>query len=123
VATDVMVTPSYDDAAGWPVLLPLSAVPALREVSPERMPSDVLNDLFDGGLQEARLQLGDPGVQFDRETPRSSLPAYTGPVEPAGGHVHEWGATIADQGDDGPLEGPALAPYGQASALDPEQPG
>ena len=30
---------------------------------------------------------------------------------------------MADEPDDGPLEGPALAPYGQAASLDPDQPG
>ena len=27
----------------------------------------------------------------------------------------EWGAAAADMGDEGPLQGPALAPYGQAT--------
>ena len=40
--------------------------------------------------------LGDPGVTNDRSVARADLPPYAGPSEPAGGHVHEWGATIAD---------------------------
>ena len=31
------------------------------------------------------------------------------------GHAPEWGAAAAEMPDDVPLEGPALAPYGQAS--------
>jgi hypothetical protein len=46
-----------------------------------------------------------------------------GPDEPPAGHVHEWGESIADVPEDAPLEGPALAPYGQAVAGDPDQPG
>jgi len=59
------------------------------------------------------------GVAFDRGTPRDELPAYVGPTEPAAGHVHEWGAAMAETSDDGPLEGPALAPYSPAAAEEP----
>jgi hypothetical protein len=69
------------------------------------------------------IDLGDPGVTHDVSTARADLPPYIGPGEPPAGHVHEWGAAIADFPDDAPLEGPALAPYGQAAASDPDQPG
>jgi len=118
-----LLTPTYDDDAGWPFLLPLDALPNLRALGPDRAPQQIRADLVAAGLPEERLALGDPGTTHDRETPRSDLPPYTGPLEPAAGHTHEWGAMMADEPDDGPLEGPALAPYGQAAALDPEQPG
>jgi hypothetical protein len=54
-------------------------------------------------------------VTFDRDTARADLPPYIGPLEPVTGHVHEWGATVAEASDDAPLEGPSLAPFGQAA--------
>ncbi len=49
-------------------------------------------------------------------TPRRDLPPYLGPMEPAAGHTHEWGAAQAEESDEGPLEGPSLAPYAPAGA-------
>jgi CTP:molybdopterin cytidylyltransferase MocA len=115
--------PVFQDERGWPVLVPASLVPALREVSPDRMPDQIIDDLVAGGAKIRLLQLGDPGTTHDVSTPSSSLPPYVGPGEPPAGHVHEWGEAIADIPDDAPLEGPALAPYGQAVAGDPDQPG
>ena len=111
---DALLRPTWDDAPGWPALLPVSALGALGGVGPDRMPADVLDDVLAAGVPEARLDLGDPGVAHDVSTPRSALPAYVGPSGPPGGHVHEWGAALADVPDDAPLEGPALAPYAPA---------
>lgn len=122
-AAGALLTPTYDDEPGWPVLLPLDALPALRAVAPDRMPPMIPPDLVASGVEQRLFALGDPGTTHDRDTPRADLPPYAGPSEPAGGHTHEWGAVMADEPDDGPLEGPALAPYGQAAALDPDQPG
>jgi hypothetical protein len=69
------------------------------------------------------LPLGDPGTTHDGSIPRADLPPYSGPTEPAAPHSHEWGAALADATEENPLEGPALAPYGQAAAEDPDQPG
>jgi CTP:molybdopterin cytidylyltransferase MocA len=108
---DRMLTPSYEGQAGWPVLLPVTALDSLRGMPADRMPDQILDELFSGGLQDGPLELGDPGTIVDVRTPRRDLPPYVGPTEPAAGHVHEWGAPIADTQDDGPLEGPSLAPY------------
>ncbi len=116
VAPDALLRPTWDGQPGWPVLLPVSALEALRAVAADRMPSDVLLDLIAGGVPARLVALGDPGVAFDVGTARADLPPYIGPEEPAAGHVHEWGAAQADGSDDGPLEGPALAPYAQAAA-------
>jgi len=113
-AAGALLRPAWDDEPGWPALLPTSALAALRAVAPDRMPTDVLDDLIAGGLPERAVDLGDPGVTIDRGTPRSELPPYIGPLEPVVGHVHEWGAQAADAPDDAPLEGPALAPYAPA---------
>jgi hypothetical protein len=87
------------------------------------MPDDVVADVVASGAREVLLELGDPGVRHDRTVPRESLPPYVGPTEPPAGHVHEWEATMAEASNEVPLEGPALAPYGQAAAADPDQPG
>ena len=109
-----ILVPTFDDEPGWPVLLPVAALPTLRAVDPARMPPAIVEDLA-ASLEQRPFALGDPGVTHDRAVARADLPPYAGPSAPAGGHVHEWGDTIADDPDDGPLEGPALAPYGQAA--------
>jgi CTP:molybdopterin cytidylyltransferase MocA len=116
VTADRTLTPSYEGAAGWPVLVPVAALEVLRATPPDRMPDKVLDHLHASGVGDGPLQLGDPGTVHDRSTPRTDLPAYTGPTAPAGGHAHEWGSVAADEPDDGPLEGPALAPFGQAAS-------
>jgi CTP:molybdopterin cytidylyltransferase MocA len=113
-APDVLLRPTWEGNPGWPVLLPLAALPALRSVSPDRMPPEILSDLTAAGVRDRLVELGDPGVAIDGRTPRSDLPAYVGPEEPVAGHTHEWGAAQAEDPDDGPLEGPSLAPYAPA---------
>jgi CTP:molybdopterin cytidylyltransferase MocA len=113
-AHDALLRPTWEGDRGWPVLVPLAALPALRAVAADRMPPDVIADLLAAGTPEVLVELGDPGVAIDRQTARADLPPYIGPEEPVAGHVHEWGAAQADAPDDGPLEGPALAPYAPA---------
>jgi CTP:molybdopterin cytidylyltransferase MocA len=115
VAPDALLRPTWEDEPGWPVLLPVAALAALRTVAADRMPPDVIVDLVAAGVPLRLVALGDPGVVFDVGTARADLPAYIGPEEPVAGHVHEWGAALADAPDDGPLDGPALAPYAQAA--------
>jgi CTP:molybdopterin cytidylyltransferase MocA len=109
-----VLIPTFEDATGWPVLLPITSLPTLRTVAPTSTPDAIVDELA-AGMEQRHFSLGDPGVTHDRTTPRADLPPYAGPSEPAGGHVHEWGAQIADDPDEGPLEGPALAHYGQAA--------
>jgi molybdenum cofactor cytidylyltransferase len=122
-ARDQILAPSYEGERGWPILVPASVVPAIRAVAPDRMPDDIIDDLLASGARIRLLELGDPGTTHDVSTPSSALPPYVGPDEPPAGHVHEWGESIAEIPEDAPLEGPALAPYGQAVAGDPDQPG
>ena len=115
VDRDSLLRPSYRDEAGWPALLPIAALAAFHNLAVTLMPEDLLAALIDGGSARLRLiNLGDPGSVIDGGTPRDELPPYDGPVEPAAAHTHEWGAPAASGPDDVPLEGPALAPYGQA---------
>jgi CTP:molybdopterin cytidylyltransferase MocA len=92
---EALVRPAYRGEPGWPVLLPMAALPALRAVSPDRMPDAVLADLVDGGLALEVVELGDPGTSIDGDTARGELPPYEGPPGPAAGHVHEWGDDVA----------------------------
>jgi CTP:molybdopterin cytidylyltransferase MocA len=112
-----VLRPTYDGDAGWPVLIPRSEVDRLRGIAPDRMPPDIIDDLFAAGAVEWRIDLGDPGATHDASVARDDLPPYLGPPGPASGH-HEWGAANAADAsadDEGPLEGPALAPFGQAN--------
>jgi CTP:molybdopterin cytidylyltransferase MocA len=119
---DSVLRPAYRGEAGWPVLIPTAHLATLRAIEPSLMPDDVLARLVE--QVPARLvELGDPGTTHDLDTPRAELPPFEAPPPPAAGHEHEWGAAIADRSDDAPLEGPALAPYGQAAAEVPDQPG
>ena len=117
-----LIRPTFGGVRGWPVLLPIDHLGALAAVGADRMPDDILADVVKSGVQEVALELGDPGTAHDRSVPRSELPPYQGPAEPVG-HAHEWGAMAADAADEGPLEGPALAPYGQAAEEDTDDPG
>jgi CTP:molybdopterin cytidylyltransferase MocA len=118
LALDRILVPSFEGRGGWPVLLPIGALAALRAVSPGRMPDQIVDDLSATGLPRGLLELGDPGAVHDIRTPRTELPPYVGPSEPLSGHVHEWGAAMADAPDDGPLEGPVLAPYGRGDPVE-----
>jgi molybdenum cofactor cytidylyltransferase len=113
-APDALLRPTWEGEPGWPVLLPVAALEVLRGVAADRMPPAILDDLIAAGVRDQRVDLGVPGVAFDASSARAALPAYIGPIEPAAGHVHEWGAAQAELGEDGPLEGPALAPYAPA---------
>jgi molybdenum cofactor cytidylyltransferase len=120
IAPDAVLRPDYEGDPGWPALVPATAFEALRGVGPDRMPPFVIEDVVGSGVAERHLELGDPGVIHDRDTARADLPPYVGPVDPPAGHVHEWGAQVADEADDGPLEGPALAPYAPAASGEAE---
>ncbi len=112
-----VLRPTYEGDPGWPVLVPRGEVDRLRGIAADRMLPDVIEDLLSTGALEWRIDLGDPGATHDASVERADLPAYVGPAGPASGH-HEWGAAdaadAAAAGND-PLEGPGLAPFGQAA--------
>lgn len=91
-ATTVL-RPAWQGDPGWPVLLPTAHLPALRAVAPDRMPPDVIADLV-AAIPSRIVEVGDPGVTHDGDTPREALPAYEGPPDPPGGPTHEWGADV-----------------------------
>lgn len=88
-----VLRPTWRDAPGWPTLVPIAYLDALRGIDPALMPPDVVDRLAD--VAGTRLiELGDPGVTHDVDTPRAGLPAYEGPPEPPAGHTHEWGEDV-----------------------------
>jgi CTP:molybdopterin cytidylyltransferase MocA len=114
VDRNTILRPGYGGDPGWPVLIPTSAAEALAAVEPGRMPDEIVADLMAAGIAGRTIELGDPGTTHAGDVPRDQLPPYLGPDEPAAPHTHEWGAALADESEDDPLEGPALAPFGQA---------
>ncbi len=109
-----LLRPAFEGEAGWPILLPTEHAAALADVDPGAMPEAIVEAIIGGGVPARELGLGDPGTTHDGSTPRDQLPAYVGPLDPVAPHTHEWGAALADEPEEMPLEGPALAPYGQA---------
>ena len=97
-----ILRPACDGEAGWPVLMPVARMDDLEAVEPERMPPEVLAALAAAGVPLALVEVGDPGVICDLDTPREALPPFEGPPEPAAGHHHEWGAEAAESPDAGP---------------------
>jgi CTP:molybdopterin cytidylyltransferase MocA len=112
---EAILRPRYGDLPGWPTLMPLALLAALETLRSDRMPDELIHDLAAGGVQLEVIDTGDPGVAIDIGTPIDDLPTYQGPPAPVGGPAPEWGAAAADMPDDSPLEGPALAPYSQAT--------
>ena len=115
---DAVLRPVYEGAAGWPVLLPTGTLDAVAAQAPTLMPDELVDGLVAGGTRVATFDTGDPGVKYDIGTSIEDLPPYQGPAEPVAGPPPEWGAAAAETGDEGPLEGPALAPYPQAADPD-----
>jgi CTP:molybdopterin cytidylyltransferase MocA len=111
---DAVVRPSWQGDPGWPVLIPVAHLEALRGLAVDRMPGELIDDLGAGGVSVRVVETGDPGVSIDVATPAGDLPPYDGPPEPADAHAHEWGAAAADEADDAPVEG--------APRLDPGEP-
>ena len=93
VGRDMVLRPAWHGEPGWPVLVPTAHLDALRAVRPERMPTDVVDDLV-ASVPSRILEVGDPGVVHDADTPRGALPDYEGPPDPPAGHTHEWGADV-----------------------------
>lgn len=110
-----ILRPAWDGTPGWPVLVPTASLDALRRVPADRMPPDVIDELAATGPSRM-VEVGDPGVVHDADTPFAELPPYDGPPDPPGGHTHEWGDGVEQDGVDEavPGEGRGLAPFPQA---------
>ncbi len=109
-----VLRPTYNGEEGWPVLVPREKADALAALGGDKMPDALMADLMAASPSDL-IETGDPGITHDASTSIDDLPEYLGPPQPVAGHAPEWGAAAADMSDDAPLEGPALAPYGQAA--------
>jgi CTP:molybdopterin cytidylyltransferase MocA len=110
-----VLRPVYEAQAGWPVLVPVEQVDRLVALGPALMPDALIDQFFSSAPRSETIDTGDPGTVHDVSTPIDQLPAYQGPAGPVGGPAPEWGAAAAEMPDEAPLEGPSLAPYGQAA--------
>jgi CTP:molybdopterin cytidylyltransferase MocA len=88
-----VLLPGWQGEPGWPVLVPLAHLDAMRAIAPDLMPLDVIHALV-GAVPARVIEVGDPGVIHDANTSRDDLPAYEGPPDPPAGHTHEWGADV-----------------------------
>lgn len=96
-----ILRPAFDGEAGWPALIPVVHLEALRALDPTLMPGALL-DALAAAVGGRLVPLGDPGATHDLESTRDSLPAFEGPPEPAAGHHHEWGSPAATGPDEPP---------------------
>jgi CTP:molybdopterin cytidylyltransferase MocA len=111
-----MLRPAWDGTAGWPVLLPLASLDALRGLPRESMPPDLIESLA-ASVPSRVVEVGDPGAVHDADTAYADLPPYDGPPDPPAGHTHEWGDGLEEEGADEavPGQGRGLAPFPQAA--------
>jgi len=92
-----VLRPAWHGAAGWPVVVPVAHLGALRAVAWDLMPQDIIEALV-GSVPSRLVEVGDPGVTHDAGTATADLPAYEGPPGSPAGHTHEWGANVASEG-------------------------
>ena len=107
-APGVLLRPTYAGEAGWPALVPVAHLGALGAIGPRPRPPEVLDALVASGVPLTTVEVGDPGVAHDIDTPREALPPFEGPPEPAAGHHHEWGAEVAREPDADPEPPPTV---------------
>ena len=74
---------------------------ALAGLGPDVMPQAMVDALVADGIDARAVEVGDPGVVIDGDTPRDDLPTFAGPPGPTSGVHHDWGAMIADRSDTG----------------------
>jgi CTP:molybdopterin cytidylyltransferase MocA len=93
-----VLLPGWQGEPGWPVLVPVAHLDALRAIAPDKMPLDVIHELV-RAVPARVIEMGDPGVIHDADTAPADLPAYEGPPDPPAGHTHEWGADVASEAE------------------------
>lgn len=104
---ETVLRPAYGGEAGFPALVPVSALGTLRGLGAARMPDELFADLAAAGVPVRLVDTGDPGVTHDIAVARAVLPAYDGPPQPEDGVEREWGVATADLPDEPPVRGPA----------------
>jgi CTP:molybdopterin cytidylyltransferase MocA len=95
-ARGTMLRPAWHGEPGWPVVLPLVHLEALRSIAADVTPPDVIERLAHM-VPTRMVEVGDPGVTHDVDTEPGTLPDYEGPPDPPAGHTHEWGDDIISE--------------------------
>ena len=98
---DALLRPAFRATPGWPILLPVGRLPALRALSADLGPEEISGALATL-LPTRSIELGDPGIVLGLDTPRDGLPRFEGPPEPPPDRRHEWGALVAAGPDEAP---------------------
>lgn len=96
-----LLRPAYHGLPGWPILLPVEHLEALRALPASLAPDDLVTRLADG-TPTMILELGDPGTVLDLDSSRESLPPFEGPPEPSAAQQREWGSPAAAGPDEPP---------------------
>jgi CTP:molybdopterin cytidylyltransferase MocA len=96
-----ILRPAFRGTPGWPVLVPVAHLEALRGMDSGLLPERLVEKLL-AGVGGRLVELGDPGTTHDLDTPRADLPAFEAPPEPASEHQHEWGSPAAAGTDEAP---------------------
>jgi|SRR5271157_4268343 len=96
LAPDQIVRPAWSGQEGFPILVPASfdERPLARI---DLHGYQAVEALIAEGAPHRALELGDPGIVHDLSTPRSELPGYQGPPEPAAGPAPEWNQELGVQ--------------------------
>ncbi|MGA3029856.1 MAG: NTP transferase domain-containing protein [Candidatus Limnocylindrales bacterium] len=96
MAPEAIVRPAFAGQPGFPILVPISLLSRLEKRTGLHG-DEAVASLIAEGVPVRVLELGDPGIVYDLATPRSSLPGYQGPPQPAAGPPPEWNAELAPQ--------------------------
>lgn len=96
-----VLRPAYAGTAGWPALVAVEHLEALRALDRGLDPGAAVEALA-AAIGGRLVELGDPGTIHDLATPRAALPPFEGPPEPPAAHYHEWGSPAATGPDEAP---------------------
>ena len=88
-----IVQPAWSTQPGFPILVPVAFADRLAaRISLHG--GEAVAALVAEGVPLRVLELGDPGIVHDMSTPRSGLPGFEGPPQPAAGPAPEWNAEL-----------------------------
>jgi CTP:molybdopterin cytidylyltransferase MocA len=96
-----VLRPAFRGEAGWPALVPMVHLEALRALDAALMPGPLVEALT-AAIGGRFVELGDPGTVHDLDTPRAELPPFEAPPEPASALHHDWGSPAASGPDEPP---------------------
>jgi CTP:molybdopterin cytidylyltransferase MocA len=93
-AAGKIIRPAWQGQQGFPILVPVGLIDALL-TRIHLHGYEAVEEMIASGAPNLILELGDPGIVYDLETPRSELPEYQGPPRPEAAATLEWNAELA----------------------------